>query len=118
MTELVARALVYGGDWIAECPRPGCSNAEHLFQPRFPGGPREIRQQFFACSYCHFTGPISWPDDQVMEGIAAVLATRPLPHTRNWYPTDHPTAVAAHIPHGQTVRQLLEENAEHGIPCA
>jgi hypothetical protein len=48
----------------------------------------------------------------------AVLELRPIPHTRNWYPAGHETAVRFGIPDGQTVGQLRDENAEHGVPTS
>jgi hypothetical protein len=51
-----------------------------------------------------------------MAEITAVLALRPIPQTRNWYPRDHDIALRFRIPHGQSVDDLREENAEHGVP--
>ena len=112
-----ARAYVYAGDWVADCPRE-CGNVEHLYQPQRRGGPRVVQVPSYRCSYCKLgdseTVPVEWPDD--MAGIMAVLALRPIPHTRNWYPPGHETAVRCRIPHGQTVDELRAENAEHGVP--
>ncbi len=97
-----ARAYVYAGQWVAECPR-GCGNVE----PLPPAGG-------FACSYCHLvTMDVEWPRDPA--AIMEVLARRPIPHTRNWYPAGHDVAVRAGIPHGQTVADLRAENAEHEV---
>jgi hypothetical protein len=115
-----ARAYVYSGDWVADCPR-ACGNVEHLYarsNPRNPASPRVAQLPGFRCSYCKFGDtdivPIDWPPN--MADIAAVLVLRPIPHTRNWYPKDHDTAVKFNIPHGQTVDDLRAENAEHGVP--
>lgn len=119
MVDLIAsraRAYVYNGDWIAECPR-GCGNAEHLLQrpnPRDANSARTVPVPFFACSYCKLHDvPVEWPRDMVE--IMAVLQLRPIPHTRNWYPDGHDTAVRFGVPHGQSVAQLREENAAHGV---
>jgi hypothetical protein len=56
---------------------------------------------------------VTWPDNR--HEIIAVLVRRPLPDTRNWYPTDHPVAVRFGLPHGQTVRDLVDENEAHGV---
>jgi hypothetical protein len=113
MTNIHARAYVYAGDWVADCPA-GCSNVEFLHRrenPTDPSSPRTLRQPVFYCTYCHVVAPINWPDDE--DEITRVLARRPLAHTRNWYPRDHPVALAAGIPHGQLVDELLAEELEH-----
>lgn len=120
MVELLAataRAYVYSGDWVADCPR-GCGGVEHCFDranPRSPASPRVVRKPEFHCSYCHMVAPIEWPAD--MAAIMEVLMLRPVPHNRNWYPQDHDVALRFRIPHGQTVDQLREENREHGVPA-
>lgn len=97
-----ARVYVYAGDWVADCPT-GCGNVERV----------RDRSMVFGCSYCKVMSDMEWPPN--MGDIMAVLEVRPVPHTRNWYPTGHQTAVKFGVPHGQTVRDLVEENAEHGI---
>lgn len=112
-----ARAYVYSGDWVADCPR-ACGNVEHLYaraNPRDANSPRIVQLPGFACSYCKATAPIDWPPN--MADITAVLVLRPIPHTRNWYPADHDTAMQFRIPHGQSVDDLRAENAEHGVPA-
>lgn len=109
----VARAYVYAGDWVADCPRAGCANVEHLYRQSRRGGPRDVQLGFYRCSYCGMESDISWPDS--MHDILAVLVRRPIPDTRNWYPTDHPVALKFGLPHGQSVRDLAEENEEHGV---
>lgn len=111
-----ARAYVYGGMWVADCPQD-CGGTEPLFEPRRKGGPRTVRRTLFHCSYCKFaTNRIDWPAAE--EQIMAVLSLRPIPHTRNWYPSGHPVAVRFGIPDGQSVRDLQDENAEHGVPAS
>ena len=120
MVELLAvtaRAYVYSGDWVADCPR-GCGGVEHCFDrtnPRDPHSPRLRRRHEFRCSYCHMTAPIDWPSE--MAAIMEVLMLRPVPHNRNWYPKDHDVALRFRIPHGQTVDELRAENREHGVPA-
>lgn len=112
-----ARAYVYSGEWIADCPRP-CGNAEHLFtlsEPRNPRSPRLAPVAEFHCSYCGHRAPVEWP--RGMPGIMQVLQLRPVPHNRNWYPEGHEVAVRFRLPHGQTVSELREENAAHGVPA-
>jgi hypothetical protein len=112
-----ARAYVYAGDWVADCPQAGCGNTEHLFDRtnrRDPNSPRTVPKSRFVCSNCQVSTPIAWSQD--MAEITAVLALRPIPQTRNWYPRDHDIALRFRIPHGQSVDDLREENAEHGVP--
>lgn len=115
-----ARAYVYGGEWVADCPRPGpepgrpgCANVEYLYRPAAPNGPRVIPLDFYMCSHCGFQSVITWPRQK--EAIMIALSVRPVPDNRNWYPQDHPVAVRFRLEHGQTVRELLEENEQHGI---
>jgi hypothetical protein len=118
-TVSVARAYVYGGEWVAGCPRVDsvsgklCGGVEFLYIPSRMNGPRDQRRSFFICSYCGTQAPIDWPGQE--HEILQVLSMRPVPGTRNWYPQDHPDAVNFHIPHGQTVRDLLDENEAHGV---
>lgn len=117
---IVARAYVYNGEWVADCPRPGtqadkagCANVEFLYRQSRMNGPRDTELPFFTCSYCGMQSKIVWPRRR--EEIMMALVVRPVPNNRNWYPEDHPVAVRFRIPHGQTVAQLLEENEAHGI---
>jgi hypothetical protein len=114
-----ARAYVYAGNWVADCPREGCGNVEHLFDRNNPGrpdSPRTVRKTMFHCSYCRLVAEIEWAPDEA--SIMAVLDLRPVPHNRNWYPHEHATALRFRLPHGQTVAELREENAEHGVPVS
>ena len=103
-----ARAYVYAGDWVADCPR-NCGNVEYLFEGR-DHGPRKV--QFF-CSYCKLIAPIEWANDE--EQIMEVLGKRPIPHNRNWYPQGHEGAIKLRLEHGQSVGDLREENLAHGV---
>lgn len=116
----VARAYVYHGEWVADCPRPpdlltgrGCGNVEYLYTPSRMRGPRDQRRPFYLCSNCGMQSGIDWPEKE--HEIIAVLSLRPVPDTRNWYPRDHPVAVNFRLEHGQTVAGLMEENAAHGV---
>ncbi len=114
----MARAYVYHGDWVSDCPREGCGNVEHLFgrmNPRDPMSPRTVRHVVFHCTYCGMQAEIDWPTEGAMDAILAVLMLRPVPHNRNWYPKDHTTAVRFRVPHGQSVDDLKQENRDHGV---
>lgn len=108
-----ARAYVYSGDWVADCVRTGCGNVEYLYTPSVPGGVRHLRKPIFMCSNCGAQAVIDWPDHE-ME-ILSVLSRRPVPQNRNWYPKDHPVAVNFRLEHGQSIRDLLDENEAHGV---
>ena len=98
-----ACARIYAGMWIADCTRPDCANAEKL----------TLRQSIFYCSNCRQIAEMDWPDDA--DDLWAVLAVRPVPQTRNWFPEGHDLAVRSGTPHGQTVADLEAENREHGV---
>lgn len=110
-----ARAYVYSGDWVSDCPRSGCSNVEHLFEPLAPRGPRVKRKSLFICSHCGEQAVIDWPSDDFMAGVTEILMKRPIPSTRNWYPKDHETATRFKLEHGQSLADLREENEKHGV---
>lgn len=113
-----ARAYVYAGEWVADCPR-GCGNVEFITEknPRHRSALHYVAGEphtSFRCSYCQYhTASIHWPADG--EQIMDVLSRRPIPHTRNWYPEGHITAVRHGIPDGQTVEELVAENVENGV---
>lgn len=122
MTETRARAYLYCGDWVADCIRPGCANAEFLMDPLrrdIPASPfvnpRTVRRPAFLCSYCGMAADILWPHPQLMAELETVLALRPLPHNRNWYPDGHANAELWGLPTGQTPDDLREENAANGV---
>lgn len=77
--------------WIVDCPTDGC-NAAYYFNDD------DLR---FWCVYCN-TGwhRIVLPARRAR--IEALLLARPSPATRNWRP-------------GETIADLEDENAEHGV---
>lgn len=107
-----ARAYIYHGEWVADCPRP-CGNTEFLFNKTSRNGPRIVRKQVFTCSYCKMTAPIEWASNE--RELDIVLSIRPVPHTRNWYPKGHPVALKYKLPDGQTIHDLVQEAREHGV---
>lgn len=118
MAELLttkARAYVYSGDWVSDCPRLGCANVEHLFKPERIGGPRIRQESFFICSHCGAQSIIDWPPRDFMLAVTEILMRRPIPGNRNWYPADHETAVRFRIEHGQSLDDLRQENEAHGV---
>jgi hypothetical protein len=113
MTTITVRTLAYvlRGDWVATCPRDECGNVEFL-DFTVHRASRCTRDTFY-CSYCNMIAGIVWPanPDEIWEP----LARRPVPHTRNWYPANHPDAVKFRVEHGQTAADLWQENREHGV---
>jgi hypothetical protein len=80
------------GRWVATCPRPYCTNALALYP----------RQTLFVCMAedgCGYVADVVWPTDP--DAIQTVLMMRPVAATRNWKP-------------GETIDDLLMENAAHG----
>jgi hypothetical protein len=96
MSDLALTGVAYAeanwGRWLARCPRPLCTNALALD----PG------QNLFVCTGlggCGIDAPVIWPADP--QAIEAILEMRPVGRTRNWLP-------------GETLEDLLAENAAHG----
>lgn len=113
-----ARAYVYNGEWVADCPQEGCSNVEFVElkrdQDRGVAGTGGERKDTFFCTYCKVIATsIHWPAEA--EQIVELLNRRPMPHTRNWYPEGHLTALKFGIKDGETLDELRAENLEHGI---
>ena len=97
-----ARAYVYAGNWVSDCPQK-CGNVELLV----------IEAPKFVCSYCYVIGDVEWPTH--MNEITTVLERRPVPHTRNWYPKGHETAIKFRLADGQSIDDLMDENLAHGV---
>lgn len=100
ITSEMARAWVYRGDWVAECPY-GDGYCTLL-----KGG-----QFMFHCGECHKVMEVEWPKDP--DEIIEALDKRPMKVNRNWFPHDHFLAIKARLPHGQTVQELDEETDYH-----
>ncbi len=97
-------AYVNHGRWIADCCRDYCNNAYAL----------ERNQLTFFCNPefqgCGMEAAIIWPLN--VEEITAALSARPVPATRNWFPSGHELALRSGCAHGQTPRELMEEQME------
>jgi membrane-associated phospholipid phosphatase len=98
----MARAYVNWGRWVADCPND-CGGALAM----------ERGQAMFSCPECQYLGIIEWPGD--VDGITEALAERPVPRTRNWFPSGHTLAERFGLPHGQTPAQLREEGRDNGV---
>jgi len=85
-----APARANWGRWVVGCSTSWCTNA---WMPNLGEGE-------WLCGICGVPTIIVWPADPI--AIEAVLLMRPDPNTRNWEP-------------GETVADLVTQNAEHGI---
>jgi hypothetical protein len=85
-----APAVANWGMWKVRCIR--CSSAD-TFPPGTP---------VFRCAECGATAEIEWPSDEMVHGVERLLLMRPSPANQNWQP-------------GETLLDLMVENAEHGI---
>jgi hypothetical protein len=89
----VAYAEANWGRWVARCVRPWCTNAIAL----------ELGQVEFLCiggpDACGYSTVVVWPPDP--QAIEAILGMRPVRRTQNWSV-------------GETLEDLLAENAAHG----
>lgn len=86
------------GRWIADCPGDDCGGAEFV----------SFDNPVFFCCECrnaewdHRLLPVLLPGAKIKGQVEAYLCARPVPATRNWHPSE-------------TVKQLRDENREHGI---
>lgn len=60
---------------------------------------------------CQLVAEVEWPTDP--DGIWEALEVRPVPATRNWYPSGHDEAVKLGLAHGQSVADLIDETRMH-----
>lgn len=95
-----ALAYINFNRWVADCPT-GCGSAFGL-QPH---------EQIVQCTECGNICPVQWPPDA--DELWEALMERPLPRTRNWFPKDHPLAVASGSTHGETAEGLRKEAREY-----
>lgn len=97
MNDVAIPGLAYAeanwGRWIARCPKPLCHNATQVnrWEPIF---------RCVGAGGCGWSTDLLWPADP--EAIETLLLMRPDVTTQNWLP-------------GETVQQLLTENATHGV---
>lgn len=87
---MIAKARVYAGDWIADCPV--CNSAAK----------REVDDPVWTCQDCDTAHEVVWPSQEMRYGVARLLMLRPVRHNRNWFPWE-------------TLHDLLAENVAHGI---
>lgn len=85
-----ASVRAYCGMWIVDCGI--CKNAWQVdrFQPAWE------------CGYCGCRYEVRWPAERTTFEIERLLLMRPIAYTQNWNP-------------GETLQDLMRENAEHGV---
>ncbi len=98
-------AYLNHGRWVAHCDTPSCTGAESVWpdgQLRTAADGRKcgISHGVLHCANCGLTSQVVFPDNS--HDIMRVLARRPVPETRNWYP-------------GETVEELAVENTTFGV---
>lgn len=112
--EHVAYARVVWGRWVADCPRDGCTQAEHFGQDPWTSHVGGLAGDVFRCGTegvscgcgrvpvagCGLVCRAVWPAN--VEAIEKLLMQRPAQQTRNWSP-------------GEDLTGLLLENIAHGI---
>lgn len=101
MPDLTATVYVSWGLWVARCPAPDCLGAEHYGHAPASGVVGGLTPAGFRCASCGLVCRSAWPANA--EDIWAVLALRPMVNTRNWMV-------------GETLEELVLENAAHGLP--
>lgn len=98
-----AIAWMYQGQWVAECPRPGCFNVEKSGRCD-DGTTGGLDRKRFYCRIeyggCGMACAAAWP--YRFSEIEALVRARPVPASRNWRP-------------GEDLLDLLGENLQHGI---
>lgn len=100
---LVARAYVNHGAWVADCPVPYCTGAEHAGIRWGEVGRIAERADgtgAMSCKACGWLGPVEWPAER--RELETLLMQRPDPRTRNWQL-------------GELAADLMGENFRHGI---
>lgn len=92
------QAIVYHnwGRWVADCPVEHCGNAERFGKDPRSGvvgglsrGRFECQEEYGGCgSVCEAV----WPEER--QEIEHILAQRPVPANRNWFPGESLTELA------------------------
>jgi hypothetical protein len=107
VTDPVAIVLANFGFWVARCPKPDCHWADYYGVAMTPAGRRVgglTLDRYVCLDGCGNSYAAQWPATSLRAGVEQLLALRPDPAKRNWEP-------------GETLEQLLWENAAHGIPA-
>ena len=86
-------AYVNHGNWMVDCPFPGCNSAQ--FASR-------TDRRFYCVECGRGWVAVTWPSELDVAAIEAALSIRPESTTRNWFP-------------GESVADLQAESAAHGV---
>lgn len=104
-----AAPRVNWGRWLVDCAACGSALAVEPGTPVLGApvwehdGAQWVRVGFReGCWDCGARCDLVWPDGAFVDGVERLLAMRPHAHNRNWHP-------------GETLHDLMRENAEHGI---
>lgn len=95
-------AYVNHGRWVADCPVPDCGDAVAL-HPQDPrtGIPSPQPVLLQRCANGHELRLVA-PPEEFRARIETALAERLSEVRRNWFPSNHPYALANGWPHGET----------------
>lgn len=88
----VVHGFVNWGRWVARCglcPAPAPATLQ-------------FGDRSFTCVECGTITSIIWPSEEMRAGIVRLLKMRPTAINRNWLP-------------GETLIELVKENAAHGL---
>lgn len=107
-----ALAYLNGGRWVADCPEPGCKDARLVYEvdPR-TGGPTGRKLTEDVCAAGHGF-EIVMPPPEFEAQVMAAVADRAEDADKAWYPKGHVRAALAGLPTGQSIDDLVQENAE------
>lgn len=103
-----ALAYLNFGNWVVDCPEPGCFDARAVYAARVKDGPIE-RHDWDVCANGH-RFEIEMPPPRLEAAIVAAVSQRPFESDRAWYPQGHRRAILAGQVVGQTVDELIAEN--------
>jgi hypothetical protein len=100
------RARANWGRWIADCPRCGSALAvgrgEHRLGALLHDETGAAVAWLEGCWDCGARTEVLWPDEDFVAAVERLLMLRPDPNTRSWEP-------------GETLHDLMRDNADHGI---
>lgn len=97
------------GRWVANCPVPGCGDAVALHpQDRHTGVPSPHPVLMQLCANGHDLRLVA-PPEELRARIETALMERVSATRRNWFPRDHPYALANGWKHGETVDEIKRE---------
>jgi hypothetical protein len=107
-----AHAYLNYNRWVVDCPVLGCTDARIVYEEDPRTGVRTGRRMTQdVCANGH-PFAIEMPPPELEAQIVAAVSERAEEADRSWYPKAHVRAKLAGFPVGQTVDDLLRENAQ------